>query len=146
MRFDLARSADPGARSSNDDRLVLVEHRRLIAGIVADGAPGHGGGDVAAQLDVVKIRLTGEEPLLREGIETLIRRLATPHADIAPTNNGSLLAPNAHALKQARVGRVTVSLDAIDDAAIAAGFLPLKINIAIEISVNSSQILPLARH
>jgi hypothetical protein len=67
MRFDLASSADPGARSGNDDRLVLVEHRRLIAGIVADGALGHGNGDVAAQLDVVKIRLTGEEPLFARG-------------------------------------------------------------------------------
>lgn len=56
MRFDLASFTDPGGRNSNEDRLVLVAHRRLIAGIVADGAGGLGGGDVAAQLVVDTMR------------------------------------------------------------------------------------------
>ncbi|SAK83292.1 GTP cyclohydrolase subunit MoaA [Caballeronia pedi] len=120
-----------------------------------------------AQLGVEKIRLTGGEPLLRKGIETLIQRLATLDIDIALTTNGSLLAAKAHRLRHAGLRRVTVSLDAIDDdlfgrmngvgfpvarvlegidAAIDAGLLPLKINVVMEKGVNESQILPLARH
>jgi GTP 3',8-cyclase len=119
------------------------------------------------QLGVEKIRLTGGEPLLRKGLDTLIARLAPLNTDIALTTNGSLLASRAHALKQAGLKRVTVSLDAIDDdlfartngvgfpvarvlegidAAIDAGLLPLKINVVVEKGVNESQILPLARH
>jgi PPM family protein phosphatase len=52
MRFDLASFTHPVGCSSNEDRLALFQHRRLIAGIVADGASGHGGGNVAAQLVV----------------------------------------------------------------------------------------------
>ncbi|WP_277187830.1 PP2C family serine/threonine-protein phosphatase [Caballeronia sp. BR00000012568055] len=52
MRFDLASITDQGGRRRNEDRLALIEHRRLFAGVVADGAGGHGGGDVAAQLVV----------------------------------------------------------------------------------------------
>ncbi|SAL10805.1 GTP cyclohydrolase subunit MoaA [Caballeronia peredens] len=119
------------------------------------------------QLGVEKIRLTGGEPLLRKGLEALIARLATLDTDLALTTNGSLLAARAHALKQAGLRRVTVSLDAIDDdlfarmngvgfpvarvlegidAAIDAGLAPLKINVVVEKGVNESQILPLARH
>lgn len=119
------------------------------------------------QLGVEKIRLTGGEPLLRKGLETLIARLATLDTDLALTTNGSLLAARAHGLKQAGLKRVTVSLDAIDgdlfarmngvgfpvarvlegiDAAIDAGLAPLKINVVIEKGVNELQILPLARH
>ncbi|WP_158937451.1 PP2C family serine/threonine-protein phosphatase [Burkholderia sp. S171] len=52
MRFDLASITDRGGRRSNEDRLALIRHTRLLAGVVADGAGGHGGGDVAAQLTV----------------------------------------------------------------------------------------------
>ncbi|SAK48475.1 Serine/threonine phosphatase stp [Caballeronia temeraria] len=52
MRFDLASFTDPGGRGSNEERVVLIDHRTLIAGIVADGAGEHGGGDIAAQLVV----------------------------------------------------------------------------------------------
>jgi PPM family protein phosphatase len=52
MRFDLASITDKGGRRGNEDRLALVDHARLVAGVVADGAGGHGGGDVAAQLVV----------------------------------------------------------------------------------------------
>ncbi len=71
---------------------------------------------------VEKIRLTGDEPLLRKNIEYLIERLAllqTPDGrplDLTLTTNGSLLARKAAALKSAGLSRVTVSLDALDDA------------------------------
>jgi cyclic pyranopterin phosphate synthase len=125
-----------------------------------------------AQLGVRKIRLTGGEPLLRKDIETLIAQLAalrTPDGtplDLTLTTNGALLARKARALKDAGLRRVTVSLDALDDAvfrrmsdadfsaadvlagiaaAQAAGLSPVKINMVVQRGVNDHQILPMAR-
>jgi len=121
-------------------------------------------------LGVDKIRITGGEPLLRKGIETLIERLAglrTPEGkdvEIALTTNGSLLAAKARSLRDAGLRRVTVSLDdtlfrRMNDvgfpvarvlegiqAAAAAGLSPVKVNTVVERGVNESQILPIARH
>lgn len=123
-------------------------------------------------LGVEKIRITGGEPLLRRGLESIIERLACLTSlsgkplDIALTTNGSLLAARARALRDAGLGRVTVSLDALDDAvfrrmsdvdlpvarildgieqAHAVGLAPIKVNAVIERGVNDSQILPLVR-
>ncbi|MDR0458085.1 MAG: radical SAM protein, partial [Burkholderiaceae bacterium] len=125
------------------------------------------------QLGVRKIRLTGGEPLLRKDIEALIAQLAalrTPDGaplDLTLTTNGALLARKARALRDAGLRRVTVSLDALDDAvfrrisdagfavanvlegiaaAQAAGLAPIKINMVVQRGVNDPQILPLARH
>lgn len=122
---------------------------------------------------VDKIRLTGGEPLLRKGIEQLIERLAalaTPDGrplDLTLTTNGSLLARKARDLKAAGLSRVTVSLDAIDDAlfkrmndadfapgavldgiaaAQAAGLAPIKINMVVKRGTNDGEIVPMARH
>lgn len=126
-----------------------------------------------ADLGVGKIRLTGGEPLLRRGIESLIERLARlttlegQPMEIALTTNGVLLADKARALRDAGLTRVTVSLDALDDAvfrrmadadvpvarvlegiaaASAAGLAPVKVNAVIERGVNEHQILPLVRY
>jgi len=123
-------------------------------------------------LGVVKLRLTGGEPLLRKGIERLIEQLAalrTPDGrrlDLTLTTNGSLLARKARALKAAGLERITVSLDALDDAvfrrmndadfpvarvlegieaARAAGLAPLKVNMVVKRGVNDAQIVPMAR-
>jgi cyclic pyranopterin phosphate synthase len=125
-----------------------------------------------ADAGVRKLRLTGGEPLLRKNIERLVGMLAalrTPQGqplDLTLTTNGSLLARKAAALKAAGLGRVTVSLDAIDDAvfrrmndvdfavedvlagieaAIAAGFAPVKVNMVVRKGSNDDQIAPLAR-
>ncbi|WP_447777933.1 GTP 3',8-cyclase MoaA [Variovorax boronicumulans] len=125
-----------------------------------------------ASLGVEKIRITGGEPLLRRGIERLIERLAAlttisgKPMEIALTTNGSLLAAKASSLRDSGLGRVTVSLDAVDDAvfrrmsdadvpvsqvlggieaACAAGLAPVKVNAVIERGVNDDQILPLVR-
>lgn len=125
-----------------------------------------------ALLGVEKIRITGGEPLLRRGLESLIEQLAKlttasgkPMA-LALTTNGSLLAAKARSLRDAGLGRVTVSLDAVDAAvfrrmsdvdmpvsrildgietARAVGLEPIKVNAVIERGVNDSQILPLVR-
>jgi cyclic pyranopterin phosphate synthase len=124
-------------------------------------------------LGVEKVRITGGEPLLRRGLESFIERLAGVKTlsgkplDIALTTNGSLLAARARGLRDAGLSRVTVSLDALDDAifrrmsdvdmpvarildgieqAQAVGLAPVKVNAVIERGVNDSQILPLVRH
>jgi cyclic pyranopterin phosphate synthase len=71
--------------------------------------------DVFTTLGVDKVRLTGGEPLLRRGLPDLVARLAARSAirDLALTTNGVLLAPNARALKDAGLHRLTVSLDTL---------------------------------
>ncbi|MFD0756078.1 GTP 3',8-cyclase MoaA [Massilia norwichensis] len=122
---------------------------------------------------VEKIRLTGGEPLLRKNLEALVaqlRALDPPSGrplDLTLTTNGSLLARKARSLKDAGLDRVTVSLDAIDDAvfkrmndvdfavsdvldgidaAHAAGLGPVKVNMVVKGGMNDAQILPMARH
>ncbi len=122
---------------------------------------------------VVKLRLTGGEPLLRKGLEVLIAQLAalrTPEGaplDITLTTNGSVLARKAQALRDAGLKRVTVSLDGLDDAvfrrmndvdfpvadvlagidaALRVGLAPVKVNMVVKRGTNDDQILPLARH
>ena len=122
---------------------------------------------------VHKLRLTGGEPLLRKGLESLIALLAelrTPEGrplDITLTTNGSVLTRKARALAEAGLQRITVSLDALDDpifrrmndvdfpvadvlrgidAARAAGLGPIKVNMVVKRGTNGHEILPMARH
>ncbi|QCP52421.1 GTP 3',8-cyclase MoaA [Trinickia violacea] len=124
-------------------------------------------------LGVEKIRLTGGEPLLRKDLEYLVERLArlqTPRGadiDLTLTTNGSLLSRKAQSLRDAGMKRITVSLDAIDEAifqqmngvdypaarvldgieaAQRAGLAPVKVNMVVKRGVNDTQILPMARH
>ncbi|WP_426066331.1 GTP 3',8-cyclase MoaA [Gluconobacter japonicus] len=72
----------------------------------------------AVLLGVTKLRLTGGEPLLRPDLPSLVRRLVEIPGveDVALTTNGVLLDRHAAALKNAGLGRVTVSLDSLDPA------------------------------
>jgi len=122
---------------------------------------------VFADRGVEKIRLTGGEPLVRPQLERLVERIAGIDGirDIALTTNGSLLSQaRAQQLADAGLSRVTVSLDALDDAVFMAindvGFpvdkvlegignadaagLPVKINAVIQRGVNEDQVLPMA--
>ena len=123
---------------------------------------------IYVDLGVRKIRLTGGEPLLRKNIERLIEQLASlPGVDLTLTTNGALLVKKVRALRAAGLARVTVSLDALDDAtframndvdfpvarvlegidaANAAGLAPIKINAVVKRGMNEHAILPLARH
>ncbi len=124
---------------------------------------------IAVGLGVEKIRLTGGEPLLRKQIEVLVAGLAAIDGleDLAMTTNGHLLAKRAEALAEAGLGRVTVSLDGIDDEVVramidtdvsvdvvleaidtadAAGLGPIKINTVVRRGWNESQIVPLVEH
>ena len=115
-------------------------------------------------LGVDRVRITGGEPLLRRDLTSLIRVVAARDAvrDLALTTNGVLLAPQALALREAGLQRITVSLDTLDrrrfeaitrfdaldavlsgiDAAAAAGFASVKIDSVIMKGVNDDE-LPL---
>jgi len=119
-------------------------------------------------LGLKKVRLTGGEPLLRQELPELVAMLARlPGLDLALTTNGSLLAKHAQALREAGLGRLTVSLDSVSpevftrmtdselpvsqvlagiDAAHAAGFGPMKINTVVRRGVNEHSLVQLARH
>lgn len=73
---------------------------------------------LAVSLGVNKIRLTGGEPMLRRGLEELVRRIASIPGieDLALTTNGFLFAPKAKALREAGLKRVSFSMDSLDRA------------------------------
>ncbi|HZT54169.1 MAG TPA: GTP 3',8-cyclase MoaA, partial [Gaiellaceae bacterium] len=123
-----------------------------------------------ARLGVRTVRLTGGEPLVRRDLERLVALLAAierpdgGRLELALTTNGSLLAQKAEALAAAGLSRVTVSLDALDDAtfralndvdfpvgrvlegieAAAAAGLPVKVNAVVKRGANDDGVLALA--
>jgi len=121
---------------------------------------------VATNLGVRKVRLTGGEPLLRRNLPLLVRMLAgsADVEDLALTTNGLALPAFATELRSAGLGRVTVSLDAVDEslfrrmsgsrrsvvevregiAAAKAAGLEVKVNCVLQRGVNDGEILPLA--
>jgi GTP 3',8-cyclase len=70
---------------------------------------------IFAELGVEKVRLTGGEPLLRRDLAQLVRLLERNGRirDLALTTNGILLAAHARSLRDAGLGRITVSLDTL---------------------------------
>jgi cyclic pyranopterin phosphate synthase len=124
---------------------------------------------VSTGLGVEKVRITGGEPLLRKDLEHLISLLAQVDGlhEVTLTTNGVLLARKAAALAEAGLGRVTVSLDSLDDevfmkmndvgfpvqtvldgieAAAAAGLAPVKINMVVKRGVNDGSVLQMAEY
>lgn len=118
-------------------------------------------------LGVEKIRLTGGEPLVRREFVKLVEKLARHDVELALTTNGVLLEKFADPLAEAGLGRVTVSLDALDDetfqmmtdsdvsvsqilagieAAKAAGLGPVKVNTVVRRGVNEHAVLDLVEH
>lgn len=71
---------------------------------------------VAAELGINKIRITGGEPLVKRGIVKLCKAVAeTPGIEeVCITTNGVLLTQFAKELKDAGVNRLNISLDTLD--------------------------------
>lgn len=67
------------------------------------------------ELGVEKIRLTGGEPLVRQGVLTLVQKLAELEGlrELAMTTNGSGLVKHADALRQGGLDRLNISLDSL---------------------------------
>ena len=124
---------------------------------------------IFVELGVVKLRITGGEPLLRPGLADLVGDLTSLPGikDVALTTNGVLLTQQAAALAAAGLQRVTVSLDSLDPAVFAAmsggfgsvddvlggiataeryGLSPIKINAVIERGLNDHTALDLVEH
>lgn len=124
---------------------------------------------VFAAMGVHKVRLTGGEPLLRPGLPALVKRLAgiAGVSDLAMTTNAILLPRLAAELAESGLGRITVSLDSLDEtvftemsggrgsvaevlagieAAERAGFGALKINTVVQRGVNEASVLDLVEH
>ena len=92
------------------DLLTLEELGRLAAAFI--------------RLGTRRIRITGGEPLVRRGIETLVAelgaRLGHGLDELTMTTNGSRLSEHAGALARAGVRRINVSLDTLDPAKFSA--------------------------
>jgi cyclic pyranopterin phosphate synthase len=120
-------------------------------------------------LGVRKLRITGGEPLVRPGLPGLVQALAAipKLTDIALTTNGVILPRLADDLAAAGLGRITVSLDTLDEAILdhmsggkarlsqildgisaaeSAGFTNIKINTVVQRGVNDHTIMDLLDH
>ena len=141
------------AKLDHQDILSYEEFLRLI--------------QVALDMGITKVRLTGGEPLVRKGVTDFCRRLtALPGLQsLSLTTNGILLGELAHDLYGAGIRRVNISLDTLQpqkflritrrdefqrvwrgiQAAEHAGFNPIKINVVVMRGINDDEILDLAK-
>jgi len=127
---------------------------------------------IFVSLGVEKLRITGGEPLVRRDLPDLVSQLAAIRrpdgsgVDLTLTTNGSALRSLAEPLRAAGLGRITVSLDSLDDetfrrmngvdfpvtrvldgivAARDAGLDPVKVNMVVRRGLNETSVLPMAR-
>ena len=122
--------------------------------------------EVAAELGIHKIRLTGGEPLVKRNILSICRRVAAVEGirEVCLTTNGILLPQLGKQLRQAGVNRINLSLDTLDpekyayitrrgkleqfqaglEAAMEAGFDKVKINAVLIGGFNDDEIEKLA--
>lgn len=121
----------------------------------------------AMKAGVVKVRVTGGEPLIRKGILKFLSSLGSIQGlqDISLTTNGILLEAMAEDIFQAGIRRVNVSLDSLNPGKYEAvtrggdlrkvlrgieqadriGFSPIKINTVAIRGFNDDEILEFAR-
>ena len=141
------------AKLEHQDILSYEEFLRLI--------------QVALDIGITKVRLTGGEPLVRKGVTDFCRRLtALPGLQsLSLTTNGILLEELAHDLYGAGIRRVNISLDTLQpqkflritrgdefdrvwrgiQAAEHAGLNPIKINVVVMRGINDDEVLNLAK-
>ena len=145
---------EPDQRFSPRDHVLTLEEMEQVAAAFVD-------------LGVRKIRLTGGEPLVRAGALDLMQRIsALPGLDeLVITTNGALLPTMAQDLHAAGIKRINISLDSLKperfraitrngdlaqvlrgiDAALAAGFDRIKLNVVILKNRNHDEVVDLVR-
>jgi GTP 3',8-cyclase len=147
FRCVYCRSADPENYQAHERILSWDEFHRL-AGIFVG-------------LGIRKIRVTGGEPLVRDGVENYIAGLhAMGVEDLSMTTNGHLLAERCERLLKAGLRRINISLDSLDrgrferitrtksfdtvmrgiDAAQKSRLAPAKINAVLVRGVNDDEV------
>lgn len=121
---------------------------------------------IAADEGVRKIRLTGGEPLVRPRLPELVGRIAAVSGirDLSMTTNATMLAKYAGELKRAGLKRLNISLDSMNaqrfahitkfdmfdqvwhgiEAALEAGFAPIKINVVVIRGFNDDEVVDFA--
>jgi cyclic pyranopterin phosphate synthase len=101
FRCVYCRSADPENYRDHDEILSWPELERLARLLVG--------------LGIRKVRITGGEPLVRDGVTEFVfylNRIGVE--DLSMTTNGHLLADRCQALLAAGLHRVNISLDSLD--------------------------------
>jgi GTP 3',8-cyclase len=147
FRCVYCRSADPENYREHDELLTWPELDHLARVFVG--------------LGIRKVRVTGGEPLMREGVDDFIRRLADLGIeDLSITTNGHLLAERLDRLVAAGLKRVNVSLDSLDavkfekitrtksfhtvmrgiDAVQASALAPAKVNAVLVRGINDDEV------
>ena len=118
-------------------------------------------------LGIVKVRVTGGEPLVRRGVVGFLSSLASLPGlkDLSLTTNGTLLGSMADDIFNAGVRRINVSLDSLNGVKYAritrggflddvlgglerarrVGFSPIKINVVTIKGLNEDEIIDFAR-
>ena len=122
----------------------------------------------AVELGIVKVRVTGGEPLVRRNVVGFVAMLSAIDGieDLAMSTNGTLLAEHAQALAEAGLQRVNISLDTMDpdrfreltggkgeldavlagiEAARRAGLTPIKLNCVVTQSSSEPDARAVAR-
>ncbi len=115
---------------------------------------------VAAELGIGKVKITGGEPLLREDVVEIVRRISSHVMEVSMTTNGYLLAERACDLREAGLDRVNVSFHSGDPdvfckiigsdsyprvregiaAAKDCGLNPVKLNMVVMNGINEEEI------
>jgi len=116
---------------------------------------------IAKEIGVTKIRLSGGEPLIRDDIVDIIRKLSSlSFKDVSITTNGILLGKYAKALVEAGLNRVNISFDTLNPEtylfitkrnymemakngikkAVEVGLNPVKINMVVMKGINHAEI------
>ncbi len=147
FRCVYCRSADPENHMEWRELLTWEELERLAHILVG--------------LGIRKVRVTGGEPLVRDGIEDFIARLdAIGVQDLSITTNGHLLADRCDRLVKAGLDRINISLDSLDavkfervtrtrsfgkvmhgiDAAQASRLRPVKVNAVLVRGLNDDEV------
>lgn len=115
---------------------------------------------VAAGLGINKVKLTGGEPLLRDDVVEIVRRISPYVDEVSMTTNGYMLKEKACDLREAGLKRVNISFHSIDpekfckiigresvqavregiDAALECGLSPVKLNMVVMKGINDAEI------
>lgn len=141
----------------DSDRIEKCEHNRILSIDELINI-----GRVAVSCGISKIRITGGEPLIRDGIMDLCRGLKSINGleELAVTTNGARLSEMARDLKASGVDRLNISLDTLNeekykritrtgrfkevlkgiDEAVRAGFDDIKINVVLMAGINDDEI------